>query len=275
MAISLVQTQLFFLAVTRILAIIIHVPVLGGRSIPNPVKVGLGVLLAIVLLPWQPLPGQPVALDAPGMPVLVYVASIARELIIGTLAGFAAVLTFGVLQITGTMIGLSSGFGAGQFLNPALEDTGAPVDQFYTMMAILFFLVTNAHHGFLLGLQQTFQVLPINGPPLGDLAVIGAVPGAVDGTSLVNFERLVSMSARLITAGVHMALPVVGTLLLTDITLGLLSRIAPQIQVFFLGLPIKIILGLLALVAALTAVTPKLSELLRSLGPGMLSLLGV
>ncbi|MCI0521608.1 MAG: flagellar biosynthetic protein FliR [Chloroflexi bacterium] len=252
MSVSIAQAQLFFLALTRILATIIHVPVLGGRNIPNQVKIGFGVLLAVIMLPWQPLP--------PGseeMPIVAFTLAIGRELLVGTLAGFAAVMVFAVLQIAGNLMGQSSGFSAGQMLNPALEATGSPLDQVFIMTAFLLFLVINGHHAFLLGLQRTFEIVPLNTP----------LPA-------FSLDRLVELTGGLITAGVHMALPVMGALLLTDLTLGLLARVAPQIQVFFLGIPLKVGAGLLALAAFLSIIFPVLSDLLRSVGPRTLELLG-
>jgi flagellar biosynthetic protein FliR len=252
MSVSIAQAQIFFLAITRILAMLIHVPVLGGRNIPNQVKIAFAILLAMIILPWQPLP--------PGteeMAVIGFTLAIGRELLVGTLAGFAAVMVFAVLQIAGNLMGQSSGFSAGQILNPALEATGSPLDQVFIMSAFLLFLVINGHHSFLLGLQRTFEVVPLNAP----------LPA-------FSLDRLVSLTGGLITAGVHMALPIMGALLLSDITLGLLARVAPQIQVFFLGIPLKVGMGLLALAAFLSIIFPTVSELLRSVGTRALELLG-
>jgi flagellar biosynthetic protein FliR len=252
MTVSVAQAQLFFLAVTRILAIIIHVPVLGGRSIPDMVKIGFGFLLAIVIIPWQPLPPS-----STSMPALAFAFAMGQEILIGTLAGFAAVLTFSTFQIAGNLMGLSSGFGAGQILNPAMDSSGTAMDQIFIMTALLLFLVLNAHHVFLIGLQRTFEVVPLNSP-LPEL----------------SSERLLRLTAGLITAGVQMSLPVLGTLLLTDVTLGLLARVAPQVHVFFLGISLKVSAGLVALALAFTILYPMLSELFNAIGTRTLQLLG-
>ncbi len=252
MIVSIPQAQLFFLALTRVLALLIQVPVLAGRATPDPIKIGLGLLVTMVIVPWQPLPA-----DAPTLDVINFTAAIFRELLIGTLAGFAANLVFGALQIAGSMIGLGSGFAAGQILNPTLGDTGSAMDQVFVILATLLFLVMDGHHVFLLGVQRTFIAIPLNKPlPSLDMA------------------RLIVMFSELVAAGVQMSLSVVGTLLLTDIAMGLLARVAPQIQIFFLGIPVKVGIGLLALGLSLTALFPFLSDLFRSLLPRMLNLLG-
>src|SRR5512146_624319 len=103
MSVSIAQAQLFFLAVTRILAIIVHVPVLGGRSVPDRVKLMLGLLLAMIMIPWQPLPPE-----AASMSTLAFGFAIGRELLVGTLAGYACLMVFGALQIAGQMMSLGS-----------------------------------------------------------------------------------------------------------------------------------------------------------------------
>jgi flagellar biosynthetic protein FliR len=253
MSVSVAQAQLFFLALTRILAILIHVPVLGGRSVPDLVKIGFGLALAMVMLPWQPLPAE-----APILPALGFGFAMGRELLAGTLAGYACVLTFGALQIAGNLMGLGSGFTAGQILNPTLEDNGTPMDHLFLMTAFLIFLVVNGHHFFLLGLQRTFTALPLN----------TTLPELTSG-------YLLNLTAGLILAGIQMALPVMGTLLLTDLTLGLLARVAPQVHVFFLGVPLKVGVGLLALSFSIVLLAPNLIALFELMGSRMVELLGV
>jgi flagellar biosynthetic protein FliR len=252
MTVSVAQFQLYFLALTRILAILIHVPVLGGRMVPNPVKIGLGLLLAVVLIPWQPLPQE-----AESLPALAFGFSILREMIVGTLAGFASVLTFSALTIAGHMMSQASGFNAGQMLNPAFEESGSSMDQIFLTTSFLFFLVINGHHDFLRGLQQTFTLLPPNSP----------LPA-------LQVETLLRMTASLILAGVQLSLPVVGSLLLADLTLGVIARVAPQVHVFFLGVPLKIGLGLLVMALSTGYLLPRLVSLFRMLGPRTLELLG-
>jgi len=252
MIISVAQTQLFFLALTRILAMLVQVPMLGGPSIPNQVKIGLGILLTAVILPWQPLPA-----DAPTIDTLVYVVRIVQELLIGTLVGFAATLTFSAVQIAGEMMSLGSGFNSSRILNPAMGEGGGAMDQLFVMVALLLFLVLDAHHLLFMGLERSFTVIPLNSH-LPEMPI----------------DRLISLFAQTVTVGIQMALPVVGVLLLADLTLGLLARVAPQIQVFFLGMPIKIGVGLLVFSLSFSAIFPLLSGLFSKIGVHMLELLG-
>jgi flagellar biosynthetic protein FliR len=248
MTISVVQAQLFFLAFTRIMAIIIHVPVLGGQNIPNQVRIGLGMALTMVLIPWQPLPP-----DATTIGVFAYSLSIAREIVIGTLIGFAADLAFGAIQIAGSAMGMGSGFESGRIFNPALGEAGSAFDQIFVMTTTMVFLVIDGHHLVLIALQNTFAAIPLN----------GSLP-------FNGMETIVKMTSMFIATGVHMALPVMAALVLTDLTLGLLARVAPQVQVYFLGLPVKVVVAMIALGMTFAAIFPYLPSLFKSMAENML-----
>lgn len=251
MTISIAQAQLFFLALTRVLAILVHIPVLGGSSVPNQVKIGLGFLLTIVILPWEPLPPE-----AQSWPTLAFGLMVGRELIIGTLAGFAAELAFAIVGIAAEMMSTGSGFSSGRVLNPTIGTTGSAMDQLFVMLAVLIFFVLNGHHTFLLGIQRTFAVLPL-AQPIPDLSP----------------ELVMRLMADTVTAGIQISMPVLGAVLLTDLCLGLLARVAPQVQVYFLGVPLKVGIGLLALSASLSTFAPQLAGVFNALGDNLVRLL--
>lgn len=251
MIISIAQAQLYFLVFTRIMATIIHVPVLGGQGIPNQVRIGLGLLLAAVLIPWQPL-----SADVQSLSLLAFTIAIAKEIIIGTLAGFAADMVFGAAQIAAETMGLGSGFSSGRVFNPTFSESTSAFDQVFIMVSMMVFLLINGHHGFLLGLQRSFEILPVN----------GEIP-------FNSMEALLRTFAELVGTGVRIALPVMAALFLTDLALGLLARVAPQVQVFFLGLPLKVGVSLFAMGLLFMVIFPTLSNLYQSIGERMLYLL--
>jgi flagellar biosynthetic protein FliR len=221
--------------------------------VPNQLKLAVGIVLSLIVVPWDP-----VSAESAAMPFISFLFAILQELIIGLLAGFAGTLTFGAFQIAGKLMDMSSGFGAGQIFNPAMGDTGSAMDQLFTLTALLFFMITNGHHTFLLGLERTFAVLPLN-TPLPDLSA----------------ARMLQMTAGFILLGVQLSLPVMGALLLTDLTLGMLAKVAPQVNVFFLGLPIKVWVGVMGLMLVLSNVVPIMGDMFKHLGNRMLEILGV
>jgi len=248
MTISVAQAQLFFLAFTRILAIMIHIPVLGGQSIPNQVRIGLGFVLAMVLIPWQPLPEDAVVIG-----FIAYGVAIGKEILIGTLIGYSADLAFGAIQIAGGAMGLGSGFESSRIFNPSMGDSGSVFDQIFVMTATMVFLMINGHHLVITAIQKTFEILPLNGQlPFNGL------------------EAIMTTTSTFVIAGIHLALPVMTALILADLTLGLLARVAPQVQVYFLGLPVKVVVSLLALSFLFAGLLPYLSSLFKSMSENML-----
>jgi flagellar biosynthetic protein FliR len=251
MIVSVAQAQLFFLALTRIMAMTINIPVLGGKNIPNQVRIGLGLVLALVLIPWQPLPAGTETIGFLGFAV-----AIGKEALIGTLAGFAASLTFGAIQIAAEIMELGSGFASGHVLNPSMGNTGSAYNQLFVILSTLYFLVIDGHHTVLIAMERTFKVIPIN----------GSLP-------FNSLDALIQMTSQLIASGIQLALPVMVALFLTDMTLGLLARVAPQVQVYVLGLPLKVGVSLIAMGMLFTIILPHLADLYQSIGNRMLQLL--
>jgi flagellar biosynthetic protein FliR len=248
MTISVVQAQLFFLAFTRIMAILLHVPVFGGQNIPSQVRIGLGFALAMVLIPWQPLPSDAITIGS-----LAYGVAIAKEILIGTLIGFSADLAFGAIQMAGSAMGMGSGFESSRIFNPALGEAGSAFDQIFVMTATMIFLIIDGHHLVLIAVQNTFDVVPLN----------GSLP-------FNGLETIMKMTSMFIATGIHLALPVMAALVLTDLTLGLLARVAPQVQVYFLGLPVKVVVAMVALGMSFAVIFPNLIFLFKSMAENML-----
>lgn len=252
MVVSVAQIQFFFLALTRILAMVIHVPVLGGRTIPSRVIVGLGFLLTITLIPWQHY-----STTAETLGVIPFGIAIARETLLGTLAGYAATLTFGTVQIAGEAMGFGSGFESGRVFNPTLNESGSAFNQLFVITSMMIFLCIDGHHSFIMAMGKTFEIIPING-----------------NFPFTSVNTLISMTAQLITAGIHLALPIIAAIFITDLTFGLLARVAPQVQVYFLGLPLKIVVSLVALGLTFSIAAPYISNLFTDLGVRVIRMLG-
>jgi flagellar biosynthesis protein FliR len=252
MQISIAQAQLFFLALTRVLSALIAIPILGGQTIPTNVRISFGIVLTLILIPWQS-----VSPDAQEISFIGFAVAILKELIIGMLIGFAASLTFATMQIVGEVMGFGSGFASSRIFNPAISETGTAFDQLFTIVAMMVFMVIDGHHLVILALGKTFEMVPINGPlPVGSL------------------EMLARMTAQLIMTGIQLALPVMVALTITDIGLGLVARVAPRIQIYFLGLPLKVGVSLFALGSLMLIIFPALRNLYGAMGNRMLQLIG-
>ncbi len=253
MIVSIAQAQMFFLAFTRILAMIISLPMLGGNNIPMQVRVGVGFILTMVLVPWQ----KPLPPDAEALPVFVLAVGVLKEMIIGILMGFAAVLTFGAIQVAANFMGLNTGFAAGQILNPTFGSSGSAYDSLYLIICTIFFLAIDGHLMFIKAMALTFNVIPVNSP----------LPA-------FSIEPLLTITSTLIRSGVQLSLPVIAAVVMGDITSGLLARVAPQVQVFFLFINVKILLSLVAIVLAFNITMPWLRDMFQQIAPRSLMLIG-
>jgi flagellar biosynthetic protein FliR len=192
--------------------------------VPLLSRLGLALFVALVLLPLQ-------ARHVPELPIdlSTYLALVAREVLVGVTLGFGTLLVFASLQIAGQLIGMQLGLNIATVLDPL--NAGQQVsymDQFYSVLAALVFLAIDGHHGLLLALQHSFEILP---------------PGTF-GPNGRTLEALISLVTDISRVALRLALPVLATLLLVDLVMALMSRIVPQMNVFFVAIPLKLGLGL-------------------------------
>jgi flagellar biosynthetic protein FliR len=237
----------FVLAAVRVLAAVSLNPLLGSTRVPVMGRIGLGLFITLALFP----PGPAAA------PVTVGPAELIGEFLLGLLAGFTVALVFAAVQFAAGLIGANAGFGIGEIVPGADLGSGA-LERFFSALALVVFVQIDGHHLFLAGLHDLFVVVPVGAVPL--------VPG--------NPERLAVLSAAVFTAGVKMALPVLAALLIADLGLAILARVAPQLNLFALGLPVKMLVALAVLGVALPVVLPRLAALFRALPQSMFGLAG-
>lgn len=220
----------FALSFVRLGTFLVIIPLFNMRNIPIMAKIGLAALSALVIMP--PIDSQ---LNVESLGVLALLAL--EEVAVGFLLGFVVILVFAIVTFAGHYVDTPIGFGMASVFDPA-QGTQIPVfSQFYTILASLLFLGLDAHLWLLQGLQQSFRLLPFG-------TVINFEP---------SFWLLMDLMAELFVIGIKIALPMMATILLTDIGLGIIIRAVPQINVFVLGFPIKIMVGLSIVLITLPA----------------------
>ena len=251
MTISVAQFQLFVLSATRTLAILSGVPVLGSTVVPVRVRLAAGLLITLVIVPLVPAAAAGEPAPAGGFLVLA-----AMELLTGLLAGFVVRTTFAALAVGANLIGTLAGFSAAQFVNPLTNMQGSPLDQLILLFSTTVFLVINGHHQLIVAISRLFELVPLGTFVMG--------PAVKDG--------LVRLTLGMWVSGVQIALPSVATILAVDVAMGLLAKTAPQIQVFFLSLPLKIAIGLLGVTALLPLLLPVLHNMFNDTARHMLEL---
>ncbi len=209
---------------TRILGVIAIAPPFGNNAVPVTIKLGLGVLLAMIVAPTLPT----YELDPVSLPGIM---NILGQFIIGIAIGFVMRLAFAAIEMAGEVASLTMGLGFATFFDPMTHGRTSAISQYLVLIASLLMLSLNVHLSLLETLVLSFKTLP------ADLNVLHQF----------NFKLLSGLGAQIFSVGMQLALPVVAALLLTNVALGILTRAAPQLNLFGIGFPITITVGFLML----------------------------
>jgi flagellar biosynthetic protein FliR len=223
------QFQNFLICLARVMAIFSALPVFQGKQIPPQVKVGIGFTTALLLFPLMAPYTPPLTLT-----VFEFALIIVNEVLIGMLLGLAARLVFTSISFAYTVIGYQMGFAAANIFDPQTTQQLSLMSQFANVIAILIFLSLDIHHLFFHIMVDSYRIFP---------------PG------MINFSGdavplVLEMTAQMFVLAVQISAPVLALLLISNMVLGLLSRVFPQLNVFMLSFPINI--GLALLIIGLT-----------------------
>ena len=246
--ISLTDAQLnawlisFIWPLTRILGLIMVAPVFGHRAVPGRVKIGLGIFIALIVSPGLP-PMPDVGLGSwHGLFILV------QQFLIGLSIGFIMRIVFAAVEAAGEIVGLQMGLGFASFFDPQSAGQTLVVAQFFNLLATLLFLAVNAHLLLLGVLADSFKSLPISVQPL----------------STAGFYNVAAFGSTVFAVGLQLALPLITILLMTNLALGILTRSAPQLNIFAIGFPITLGVGLIVLDLTLPYFVPQLEQMLQN-----------
>jgi len=213
----------------RMLALFGAMPVLAQRSVPARVRVALAFL--ITLCAQASLPAMPVVpLDSPTAFMML-----AQQVLIGLSMGFAARIVFTAVELAGELIGLQMGLNFAGFFEPSSGGQTTAVSRFLGTVISWMFIVANGHLLIIAALVQSFKAFPVSPEPLG---FIHALQPQVWG-------------AEIFSLGLWIALPVVAMLLFTNLVLGIISRVASQMNIFAIGFPITLGVGLIGVLLTL------------------------
>ena len=213
----------------RVLALFSAMPVLGQRSVPVRVRVGLAFL--IVVAAQASLPPMPqVALDSPLAFMLIV-----QNLLIGLTLGFAVRAVFAAVEFAGELIGLQMGLNYAGFFDPASGGQGTATARFFSTVVALLFIVINGHLLVIAAVVQSFHAFPVAPEPF---AFLRALQPQTWGTEVFAL-------------GLWIALPLMAMILFVNLVLGIISRVAPQMNVFAIGFPVTLGVGLVGMLFTL------------------------
>jgi flagellar biosynthetic protein FliR len=240
----------FMFPLARILALVASAPVIGNKQVPARVKVGLSMLITFLIAPTLNIPADLEASSGPGLFILM------QQILVGLAMGFAMRLVFTAIEMAGDIMGMQMGLGFASFYDPVNSTQSQVIAQFLGIIAALAFLSMNGHLYMLSTLAESFQAFPISTHlPSADAMHTLALWG---GSIFSNALRL--------------SLPLIAALLITNLALGILTRSAPQLNIFAIGFPITLVVGFAALLLTLPYLAPLLETFMQAGQDTMLSI---
>jgi flagellar biosynthesis protein FliR len=227
----------------RVLAVFTAAPVFSSRAFPVRARIALAFLIAFAAQP--SLMGQPlITLDGPQA-----LGAVAQQVTIGLAIGFTVRLILAAVELAGEVVGFQMGLNFAAFFDPAANAQTSAVARFFGQMAALLFVVLNGHLLVLMAVTRSFEVFPIDQSFLQALQRL----------------RLHELGAELFAAGLWIALPMVGMLMFVNLALGIVSRVAPQMNIYAVGFPITLTVGLVGIAVTLPLLDQPFSALLERL----------
>lgn len=224
----------------RIGAMLMAAPLFGARYTLVRTRVLLGLLIAMLLAPVLP---PPPAVD-PVSPEGVLIG--VQQIVIGVAMGFILHMVFSAATQAGDKVAMSMGLGFATMIDPTSGASTPVVSQHYLVMATLLFLVFDGHLVFLEVMAESFRILPV----------------AVDGLTRQGLWQLVTWGTAMYAGALLIALPAMVALLVVNVAFGVVTRAAPQLNIFAVGFPMTLTLGFLLLLVTLPVFVPQLSDLL-------------
>ena len=226
----------YFWPFVRILALFSSAPLLYHKAIPHRLKIGLAAFVTFIVAP-----SLPAASGEPGW-LLV------QQLLVGLAIGLALQLVFAAFEIAGSLLGLQMGLSFASFIDPQNSHETPLIASFLNLMAMLVFLAINGHLMMVAGIAESFRVIPVGGA----------------GVSAASLHGLALLGAEMFRVGLHLALPVLASMLILNLALGVLARAGPQLNIFAVGFPATIIIGMAAFVLVMPLMAPFFEASLQS-----------
>lgn len=246
----------FLLILVRVSSFFVTAPIFSYRTIPSSLKIGLSVFLALI---------EMISLNINTIPLNGdFVLLVLKEAIVGLSIGFIAGIIFYSIQVAGAFIDTQMGFAIANVIDPQSGISSPITGQVLYVFALLFLLTVNGHYLLLDGLYYSYKIIPINELNLH----LG------QGELTLNVVRLFT---QMFMIALQMALPVVGSLFLVDVGLGIIARTVPQVNVFVVGMPLKIMVGILIiglLIPVYIAIVRQMVEGLEHIMKSFMQLLG-
>jgi flagellar biosynthetic protein FliR len=216
----------------RTLALFSALPVLGAKPVPLRLRVALAFLIALAAQAMLPPVRAAIALDSPAMP-----GAVAQQLVIGLALGFAVRIVFAAVEFAGELIGLQMGLNFAAFFDPMSGGQATAVSRFFATMVAFLFIVTDGHLLVIGAVAQSLVAFPVGEEPFAFLRAM----------------QPQAWGAEVFRLGLAIALPLIAMLLFVNLVLGVISRVAQQMNIYAVGFPMTICVGLVGVLFTLPA----------------------
>lgn len=223
------QIDIFLLIFTRIIALLMVVPIFSDKNVPGIAKAGLAFIVSIIVVYANPL--MEINYNAS---IVSYGFLIIKEVIVGLIIGFVVYMMFQVFFFVGQLISMSSGLSMSNMFDPTVGQQVSVLGYLYHYVATALFLATNGHHIIFRGLIHSYVLIPIGQGQVSQ--------GIID--------QLITMLINYFIISLKIAAPIMVTMFILDFALGILARTAPQMNMFVIGFPIKIMVSLIMVLMA-------------------------
>jgi flagellar biosynthetic protein FliR len=222
------KVELFSLALVRILSMIYVMPFLAtGSVIPTTAKIGLSFFLALIAYPQLPLAGFVI-----GNSPIFFVTLVVEQVLIGLIIGFTCTYIFHFVSVGGSLISRDIGISMGGSTDPIQDQPGDEMSVFLLLIFSLVFLVKGYHYYFIQVLMDSFQMIPL---------------GHFNWDFLPIARVFCIMSAAALVTGIKLAAPCMIALMMMTLGMGLTARVMPQMNVWIVAVPLKVVLGVVIL----------------------------
>lgn len=229
----------------RVLALFTVMPVFSNRAVPRRVRIALAFFIALAAQAALP-PAPVIALDSAAALLVLL-----QQLFIGLAIGFAVRIVFAAFEFAGELVGLQMGLNFASFFDPTTGGQATAMARFFGTMATLLFLVLDGHLVVIAALAQSFHAFPVSPEPL----------------ALLRELQPQRWGAEIFRSGLWIALPMVAMLVFVNLVLGVVARVAQQMNIFAIGFPLTLTVGLLGVALTLPLLQAPFAALLeRMLG---------
>ncbi len=244
--------DVFLLVFVRMTGLFVIAPIFGRRNIPTYFKIGFSFFIALILVNTTAV--QPVQYDGS---ILSYVLLVTKEFIVGLSIGFVSYMVFTAIYVAGEIIDMQIGFGVVNVIDP-ISNIQVPItSNLYFILSMLLLFLVNGHHVIIKALFDSFSTLPIG--------------TAVFDASLT--DGLLKLFTTVFMTGFKIAAPIVAAIIVTDIALGVISRMVPQLNIFVIGMPLKIFMGLFIIVITIPIFITTMDFIFNKMDTSMLELI--